>query len=169
MGIPPFHRGHGYTLIEVLVALCIFSIAALGVAQLQWHAFATIQRAALHGEALALATDITERLRGLPDSATLLVDSNSPLPETIDCDRFACSAAQLAAVDLREWLNALRSRLPQARLRICADDAPWDEARAALRWDCPGAGPAWVKLGWREDVAEEPAPRLVLPLPGRGR
>ncbi|MBK4733604.1 type IV pilus modification protein PilV [Noviherbaspirillum pedocola] len=169
MGIPRFHRCDGYTLLEVLVALCIFSIAALGVSELQWHAFSAIQRAALQGEALALATDIAERLRGLPDRETLLLDSDSPLPDIMDCERLACSAAQLAAVDLREWLTAVRSRLPGARLRVCADGAPWDAATAALRWDCADAGPVWVKLGWRDDVDNASAPRLALPLPESGR
>jgi type IV pilus assembly protein PilV len=159
-------RREGYTLIEVLVALCIFSIAALGVAELQWQAFSTIHQAALHAEALALASDVAERLRGLPDAETLFIDTASTLPDDPGCAEQACSAAQLAAADLAAWLDARRARLPSARMRICADDAPWDEARGAFRWECRGAGPAWIKLGWRQNSAEDGDPQLVLLLPG---
>jgi type IV pilus assembly protein PilV len=158
----------GYTLIEVLVALCILSIAALGAAELQWQALAAIRQAALHGEALALASDVAERLRAMPDAESCFTPAGCALPAAIDCDELACSAAQLAAADLRAWLDAASVRLPAARLQLCADDAPWDAAREAFRWDCSGAGPAWVKLGWSESGMPEDAPRLLL-LAGGGR
>lgn len=158
----------GYTLIEVLVALCILSIAALGAAELQWQALAAIRQAALQGEALALATDIAERLRAMPDADRCVSAAGCPLPADIDCDARACSAAQLAAADLRAWLAAASARLPAARLQLCADDAPWDAAREAFRWECSGAGQAWIKLGWNESGVAEEAPRLLLPA-GDGR
>jgi type IV pilus assembly protein PilV len=157
----------GYTLIEALLALCILSIAAIGVAGLQWQAFSTIRQAALQGEALALAADIAERLRSLPQPASLFFDSDALVSaDAAGCADPACAAA---AADLREWSGRLRARLPAARARICADAAPWDSARGGFSWDCRGAGPLLVKLGWRENSAAESAPRLVLAVGGGDR
>jgi type IV pilus assembly protein PilV len=167
MGIP---HSDGYTLIEALVALCVLTIASLGAAELQWRSLLTMHQAALQSDALRLASDIAERLRGLPQPEMLFLDSQSSLPEAgRDCALRSCSAAELALADVRESLELRRARLPQARIRICADGAPWDASRKGFRWDCSGAGPVLIKLGWRENAAAPDTPRLVLTVGGVDR
>lgn len=118
------NTARGFTLIEVLIVLCLLSLAALSLLELQWRSLHVTRQSALHGVAMQLAVDMAERLRAgaAPD------------------------AAEQAA-----WQAEVAAALPAGRALICQDAAPWDEAAGAYRWACSGeaAGPQVVKLGWR--------------------
>ena len=114
----------GFTLIEVLIVLCLLSLGALSLLELQWRSLHAARQSALHGVAMQLAVDMAERLRAgaAPD------------------------AAEQAA-----WQAQVAAALPAGRALVCQDAAPWDEAVGAYRWACGGEpdGPRVVKLGWR--------------------
>lgn len=159
----------GYTLIEVLVALCLLSIAALGVADMQWQAMRTTQLAMQDGSALRLAADMAERLRSLPHFDALVFDTDTdalaPEPSAASCEDRTCSPEQWLAGQAREWGRLLQASLPGGRARICADPSPWDAERGGYRWDCGpaiGPGPLMIKIGWRSADAYEAAVRIVL-------
>jgi prepilin-type N-terminal cleavage/methylation domain-containing protein len=57
---------HGFTLIEVLIAIAIFSIGILAVASLQTHALNVTRSSRITTECLTLATQHAERLMALP-------------------------------------------------------------------------------------------------------
>jgi type IV pilus assembly protein PilV len=157
----------GFTLIEVLVALCLLSIAALGVADMQWQAMRTTQLAMQDGSALRLAADMAERLRGLPRFDALVLDTDSLSPEASapSCDGRACGPEQWLAAQAQEWGGLLQASLPGGRARICADPSPWDAESGGYRWDCgDGTGPLMVKIGWRSADADAAAVRIVLVL-----
>jgi type IV pilus assembly protein PilV len=133
--VRPYARG--YTLIEVLLALCLLSLAALSIVNLQWRSLDTTHQSALHRKAMQLAADIADELRAgtVPDAP-----------------------AQAA------WQNRAAA-LPGGRAVACRDPSPWDDAAGAYRWACaPTAGPLLVKLGWQEGGSAPTAPRLVLPV-----
>jgi prepilin-type N-terminal cleavage/methylation domain-containing protein len=96
----PISTGHaGFSLIEALVALLIFSIAAVGLAETLIAAQATRRTSALSSEASQLAVAETERARaGLPTTGTLTV---AP---------FACSTA-IEAVPDYEDLQRIRIKV----------------------------------------------------------
>ena len=128
----------GFTLIEVLLALCLLSLAALGIANLQWRALEATHQSALHRKAMQFATDIADELRAgtVPDAP-----------------------AQAA------WQDRASAALPGGRAVVCRDASPWNDAAGAVRWDCSTvAGPLLVKLGWQEGGRAPAAPRLVLPV-----
>jgi prepilin-type N-terminal cleavage/methylation domain-containing protein len=56
----------GFTLIEVLIALAIFSIGILAVAGLQIRSINMNTAARMQSEATTVAVDVMERLMGLP-------------------------------------------------------------------------------------------------------
>jgi prepilin-type N-terminal cleavage/methylation domain-containing protein len=69
----------GFTLIEVLVALAIFSIGILGVASLQYGSVSRNASARFHSEASSWAQDYVERLMGLPyDTAGMAATATLP-------------------------------------------------------------------------------------------
>jgi type IV pilus assembly protein PilV len=128
----------GFTLIEVLLALCLLSLAALSIVNLQWRSLDTTHQSVLHRKAMQFATDIADELRvgTVPDAP-----------------------AQAA------WQERAGAALPGGRVVVCRDPSPWDDAAGAYRWACaPAAGPLLVKLGWQEGGSAPAAPRLVLPV-----
>jgi type IV pilus assembly protein PilV len=135
------NTARGFTLIEVLVVLCLLSLAALSLLELQWRSLNATQQSALHGMAMQLAVDMAERLRAgaAPD------------------------AAEQAA-----WQAGVAAALPAGRALVCEDAAPWDEAAGAYRWACSGGeppGPQVVKLGWRsaaDGVVSHPTVVIVV-------
>jgi len=128
----------GFTLIEVLVALCLLSLAALGIVNLQWRSLHATHQSALHRTAMQLATDIADELRA------------GAMPE----------APALAA-----WTGRAATLLPGGHAVVCRDPSPWDEAAGAYRWACePAAGPLLVKIAWQEGGGAPAAPQLVIPV-----
>jgi type IV pilus assembly protein PilV len=128
----------GFTLIEVMLALCLLSLAALAIANLQWRSLDTTHQSALHRKAMQFATDMAEELRAgtVPDAP-----------------------AQAA------WQDRAAAALPGGRAVVCRDPSPWNAVTGAYRWDCaPVAGPLLVKLGWQEGGSAPGAPRLVVPV-----
>lgn len=128
----------GYTLIEVLLALCLLSLAALSIVNLQWRSLDTTHQSALHRKAMQFAADIADELRAgtVPDAPAQAV-----------------------------WQERAGAALPGGRAVVCRDPSPWNDTAGALRWACaPTAGPLLVKLGWQEGGSAPAAPRLVLPV-----
>lgn len=132
------NTARGFTLIEVLIVLCLLSLGALSLLELQWRSLHATRQSALHGVAMQLAVDMAERLRA----------GAAP-----DADEQAAWQAQVAAA------------LPAGRALICQDAAPWDDAAGAYRWACGGepSGPQVVKLGWRSGAnGAVPYPTVVI-------
>jgi type IV pilus assembly protein PilV len=128
----------GFTLIEVLVALCLLSLASLGIASLQWRSLQATHQSSLHRTAMQLAADIADELR-------------------------AGTAA--AAPAQAGWTARAVAALPGGQAVICRDSSPWDDAAGAYRWTCePAAGPLVVKVAWRAGGNVPAAPQLVLPV-----
>lgn len=154
------HSGHG--LVEVLVALAVLAIGALGASATLLAARRAAHHAMLMSEAVQLATRAGEAMRanggfhGVADAANpyLQLDydavADGPPAAPTDCSNDPCDQAALAEADLAGLRRALFDHYPPARIKICRDGAPWDGA--AMRWDCDGAAaaPVFVKIGWRE-------------------
>lgn len=135
---PASLSARGFTLIEVLVALCLLSLASLGIASLQWRSLQATHQSSLHRAAMQLAADIADELRA--GTAT-----DAP--------------AQAA------WTARAAAALPGGRAVICRDSSPWDDTAGAYRWACePAAGPLLVKVAWQESGSAAAAPLLVLPV-----
>ena len=128
----------GFTLIEVLVALCLLSLAALAIVNLQWRSLHATYQSALQRTAMQLTVDIADELRAgaAPDAA-----------------------AQAA------WAGRAAALLPGGRALVCRDPSPWDAAAGAYRWACePAAGPLQVKVAWQDGGAAAAAPLVVVPV-----
>ncbi|NEX60253.1 type IV pilus modification protein PilV [Noviherbaspirillum galbum] len=148
---------HGFSLVEILVALFVLGLGVLGAVELQLAAGRTIRQSATHTAAVHLATDIAEHLRlnpaGLGGGSYLGADfrASEDIPAAGQgCHDRNCMPQELAQQDLAEWKRRFASEVPGGRLRICRDAAPWNSATASLQWDCSGEGtaPIMVKIGW---------------------
>ena len=168
----------GFSLVEVLVSIVIFSFGLLGMVGLQASAIQANRDARLQSLASNLGREMAEMMRGNPDisieaTATAnpyLLSLTAPLtPTNFEGCLFigsTCGATlspssasnvttnnannlKLARAQVTEWLARVDEQLPGARVVICFDNAPF--AAGLPVWDCTGTaanGVATVKLGW---------------------
>ena len=106
-------RQRGISLIEVMMAVLIFSIGLIGLASLMVMATRSNHAAYLRTQVTYLAHNMADRMSANP----IGVWSNSynstayPLSVTQDCSA-GCSPAELAKYDQQMWSNQLRTFLP---------------------------------------------------------
>ena len=112
----------GYSLTELLVAILVIGLGALGAAGLQL-ASSQNTRIALEGTtAVILAQDMAERLRANPEGAYAGVADGSAPPRFMDCLATDRRPPQLASFDVTVW---------KCSLGRWQDDGACTQARAA--------------------------------------
>jgi len=128
-------RVRGFTLLEVLVALLVLSIGLLGLAGLQTAGLRNNHSAFLRSQAVALAYDALDRMRGNRDQALLGPGSAynitfNTTPAMVNCSS-NCNSAQVAQYDLATWKGDV-ARLPGGQGQITIDVN--NKATVAVRW-----------------------------------
>lgn len=133
-----FHsRSRGFSLLEVLVALVVISLGALGIAAMQASAISSThssqQESLIALEARSMADAMVANAgywaAGLAP-ASLTVTSTSLSDATLqgyttDCSSTTCSASQLASYDAKNWGKELNNQVPGAQgLITCVAGAP---------------------------------------------
>ncbi len=120
---------HGFSMIEVLVALFVLSIGLLGLAALQTTGLKLNHQSYERTQATLQAYDIIDRMRtnksGTGDTVNTTYDNVSlgSAPGTTDCATATvppgCSGTELAQYDLRQWNTANAGLLAEGRGAIC--------------------------------------------------
>ena len=111
---------HGFTLLEVLIALLILSIGLLGLAALQTTSLRSNQMANMRTLATYLAYEMTDRMRANHDGVDLgqytIPAGTAP----------ATSPTTRAGEDILEWRNSIETRLPggTGSIALCAGCDP---------------------------------------------
>jgi len=120
----------GMSMIDVMLAIFIFSVGLLGIAGLQALSKTANYEAVQRTTAVMLANDIVERMRSNPDSIYATpslyyrrfepLATNGPAQPGTSCSfdpdtgtRPNCSPAELAAHDLWEWSQAIQGATDQ--------------------------------------------------------
>jgi type IV pilus assembly protein PilV len=157
----------GFSLIEVLVSLCVLSIGILSAAGMQLTALRTTQESGFHATAVQLASEIAEQIRmqgarGKFEDAMQIYLSVDYTAETAPVQpsnlcfglQAQCDANDLARFNVYELERRIKDTLPLGRVIICRDSEPWDAGAARYKWSCSGAdsttNPIVVKIGWKE-------------------
>lgn len=108
----------GVSLIESLVALLVLALGILGMAGLQTRTLVESRSTNARASAVDMAEDLSERIqfnigaRSLPVNPYLTGRGPTPAAPA-DCFAVACTPAELAQMDLRQWKLSLAARLPQ--------------------------------------------------------
>lgn len=97
----------GYSLTELLVAILVVGVGALGAAGLQLASSQNTRSALQATTAVILAQDMAERLRTNPAGEYLDVAVGSAPPGFVDCRTASCTAAELASFDVTVWKCSL--------------------------------------------------------------
>ncbi len=103
--LPPRRRA-GYSLIEVLLAVLVVGVGALGVAGLQLLSSQNVRAALERSVALLLAEDMLELIRANPDADYVAALGDAPA-SFADCLASSCTPAELAAFDVALWKCSL--------------------------------------------------------------
>lgn len=178
----------GFTLVEVLVAILVLSIGILGAAGAQVAALRTRQGTGLMSGGVQLAATLADNMRnaGLARSddpvnpyLALNYDAEADgvpvAPERQCFAGSACTVRQLAEFDVYNAKQAIYTRFPGGRIKVCRDDKAWAQSQQALAWEChvDTRTPVVIKIGWRARrsggaLGDAPAflPAVVLVLGG---
>lgn len=155
-------RCAGFTLLEILIAIVIFSIGLLGIAGLQVNGMRFTQDSQLRATAIAQAEAMADRMRtnrrGLLDDH-YNITGTMPSALVKDCNVDPCTPEDLATFDLVTWNTALDDDthtresnadvLPGGTGVVCIDSTPDDGDAAG--WSCDNAGGIYaIKVHWTE-------------------
>lgn len=177
-------RASGFSLVEVLVSIVVFSFGLLGMAGMQAASLQSNREARLQSSAVVLARELAETIRGNKNIGILATSnpyigsfSTSPLTAStasyclnVATGTTACTnTTDIANAQMTEWLSRLDAELPGARVDVCFDATPFD-ASGLPQWACSGTGDVIVvKIGWtrgstnRSSTNSTPLERATIP------
>jgi type IV pilus assembly protein PilV len=138
------NRNAGFTLLEVLIALCVLATGMLGVGMMLLESIRASRSALHHTAAVALAADLGERIRAnraAGDSYALGLGAMAGAPAS-ECEiSDACDPFQVAALDLYQWQQAVLAALPAAVTSVQVapvSGLPASTFAISVRWAQPG-------------------------------
>ena len=110
---PRMRHVHGFSLLEVLIALLIFSLGLLGLAGLMVVSVKTNQSAYLRTQASFLAQSLADRMRANTGQiAAYTGDYDDSTTGGESCAAALCTPAELATRDRAVWSQQLVVSLP---------------------------------------------------------
>jgi len=118
-------RAAGFSLVEALVALVVLSIGMLGIAALHVEGLRSARTALTRTSAVALASDIADRIRANRDAKTEYdaVVTSADVDAKCEPGGGGCTPAELAHHDKALWLDSIEKALPGGTGTIDCDDA----------------------------------------------
>lgn len=148
-----FSLQQGVTLIEVLVAMLIFSIGLMGVAALFIMAARSNHAAYLRTQVTFLAQNMADRMRANP-MGVWAGDYNGAYPDASrqDCSA-GCTPRQLAAHDRGVWSSELHTFLPakaKARITCSHRGVAYVPSSAQMPLRPPYGGNCAMTITWNE-------------------
>ena len=140
-------------MLEVLIAVLVFSLGIIGLAGLLIFAISSNHVAYLRTQATFLAHNMADRMSANP-AGLWNNDYNGTFPvsaSTASCAA-GCTPAQLAAYDKAQWSTQLTTFLPNATGAIACTTAGITYSPTGAQMDMrpPYAGTCTMTLGWNE-------------------
>lgn len=147
---PETKQQRGFTLIEVLIAILVFSIGLIGLAGMMVVAVKTNHSAYLRTQAGHLAQAMADRVRSNLAQVNAyegVYDPTTPPTNPCAAASVACAPATIVTRDLSVWLNQVNALLPNPQAEIDCNGntmgvgiqvgaAPYDgQCTIWLRWD----------------------------------
>ena len=130
------HAQRGITLIESLVALVITAVALLGLLGIQMRTLVDTQAGVRRAQAIRLIEDLGERMQNNPNALGNLATYTTTPTSTTDCKAVACTPADLASYDIKQWRDNVAANLPGGDVRVFIPKG--------------GSRQLGVLIGWRE-------------------
>ena len=156
----------GFTLLEVLIALLIFSLGLMGLAGLLTTSVKTNHSAYLRTQAIFLAQSMADRMRANPlglwhakyNLGTIQTTAgtapaaatNTPSGSMQDCTGSSCPYTNVATRDLQVFQNQLVQFLPNAGVAINCTAPASIPAAAQLLTLPPYAQTCEIQVSWTQ-------------------
>lgn len=129
-------RQQGISLIESLIAMVVMALGILGIVGVQMRTLTDTQSGVRRAQAIRLIDDLGERLQNNPDALNNLATYTTSPGAGTDCAAAACTPAQLAAFDIRQWRLNVAAALPEGSATVFIPKG--------------GARQLGVMVGWNE-------------------
>lgn len=144
----------GIGLIEVMVAVLIFSLGLIGLAGLLVMATGANHTGYLRTQASYLAHNMADRMSANPAGVWAGAYNNNDYPLSVAQDCAAgCTPAQLAVHDQQVWSRQLDAFLPEPEASIACtgdDGAGFTPSAAQMVQRPPYAGTCTLTISWME-------------------
>ena len=131
---------HGFSLVEVLIALIIMSVGMLGIATLFVQSMQAGRTSMFRHHAVTMAGDVADRIRANPRAGAAyegLGADNGCVGTGNDCNE-----AAMAAHDILLWGAQAGESLPNGTVTITYNDVVTPpEYTIRIDWDEPGEDP----------------------------
>ncbi len=150
-------------MIEVLVAIVILAFGMLGTVGMQAFALQANRDARLQAQATVLARELAEMMRGNKEIAVKTTSADNPYlvsAMTLATPAYCMSitnattgcttTTDVASAEMTDWLARVSAELPDARVTVCFDGAPFD-TDGLPQWTCNATGAdeiVYIKIGW---------------------
>jgi type IV pilus assembly protein PilV len=152
-----FHRAiprqQGFSMLEVLIAVLVFSLGIIGLAGLLIFAIQSNHVAYLRTQATFLAHNMADRMAANPAGlwANAYNDTYPVAAGTSSCAA-GCTPAQLATYDKQQWSTQLTTFLPNAHGNIACttNGIAYTPTAAQVDMRPPYAGTCTMTLRWNE-------------------
>lgn len=122
---PPLHgQQRGLAMIEVLVSMLIIALWLLASAGMQAGMFKLQKSADSRLKAIALATELGERMEANSAEAKAgkyALAAGASISAPTDCAQQACTTANLAKYDLKQWSDRVASTLTVDEVTVTRD------------------------------------------------
>ena len=152
-------KSQGFTLLEVLIALLIFSLGVLGMAGILVISVRTNQSAYERSQASFLAQSVADRMRA--NSALALWNNlyngswSAPASGSSTCQSSACNYDAIATRDIGVWTSQVARFLPNSSEAInCSRASGTIVPTSSYQWLPPYDGLCTITLTWSESTLE---------------
>jgi type IV pilus assembly protein PilV len=109
-------REDGFTLLEVLIAIVVFSFGLLGIAGMMTISVRNNHNGYLRSQANFLAENMLDRMRANPNALWNGFYAGTASPGTTACDTLnPCNFQQLAQYDMEHWAQSVQLALPDGQ------------------------------------------------------
>lgn len=104
----------GVSMIEVLVAIVVFSLGLLGLALMQLKGANFTKDSGARSAAVLLTRSMADRMQANPQGVSEgdYVWTSASKPTYTDCSSTTCTPAQVAANDINAWLTQMAAMMP---------------------------------------------------------
>ena len=156
----------GFSLLEVVIAVAIFSTGLGGFALLLLMSIQDTASSGLQTLAVSQARSLAAELELVPGMANRII---TPVDAPACLEGGVCAPEQIAGATLYRWQKQVERRFPEGAGTVCHDSSPDDGDRGDDA--CDGAEGPVVKIFWSEPGSDEQAQvqdrrvTLRMPLP----
>ena len=149
------NKQHGFSLVEVLIALVIMSVGMLGIAGLYVQSLQAGRTSMFRHQAVHLAGDVADRIRANPNGGAAYMHAtgvnNNCVAANNDCD-----IVEMARNDVFLWKQQAGNTLPGT--------APTGGGDVTINFDDTVVPPVYtITVSW-EEPGEQPQYQVAIPV-----